>query len=74
MDYEGIIGDCLAVTPISVTVLQSEIHELVELLARIQLPDVTYSDDMLQMAQQALRLNRMKAESANEILYGWLNG
>ncbi len=45
MTYEGRIG--LGVTPISVTVLQSEIQELVELLARTQLPDVTYSDDML---------------------------
>ena len=49
----------------------SEILELLRLVTKIEIPDVTYGEDMLVMAQQALRLNKRCAGEASDILYKW---
>ena len=54
------------------TVPQSEIRELLRLMTSIECPDVTYCDDLLPMAQQAVRLSKMRASEASDILYKWL--
>ena len=56
---------------IKLTVPLSEVLELLKLVTMIEMPDVTYGEDMLVMAQQAVRLNRMKATDASNILYKW---
>ena len=57
-----------------ITVPLSEIFDLLRLVRRIELPDVTYSEDMLEMAQQAIRLSKRDANEASEILYKWTHG
>ena len=57
--------------PISITVPLSEILEILRLVSAIEMPDVTYSEYMLIMAQQALRLNKMRAGDASNILHKW---
>lgn len=59
---------------IKITVPLDEILELLRLVTRIEVPDVTYCDDLLPMAQQAVRLSRMYAGDASNILYKWTHG
>lgn len=56
---------------IKMTVPLNEIIELQRLMSKIQIPDVTYCDDLLPMAQQAIRLSRRYAERAQDILFTW---
>ena len=49
----------------------SEILELQSLLREIEYPNVTYNDDILVMAQQAIRMSRRYAAYAANILYKW---
>ena len=59
---------------IKITVPLADILELIRLMSRIEMPDVTYCDDILPMAQQAVRLSKMNAGEASNILYGWTHG
>lgn len=56
---------------ILVTVRQVEIQELARLLDSIAYPDVTFNEDMLTMAHQAIRLSKLRATEARNILYRW---
>ncbi len=58
-------------TPLMITVPLSEIKQLQRLVIRIEMPDVTYNEDILVMAQQALRLNKINARFAGDILLKW---
>ena len=48
-----------------------EIQDMIKLITKIQFTDVTYNEDMLVLAQQALRLNKMNANDISETLYKW---
>ena len=55
-----------------VSVPQGEIRELLRAMNKIMYPDVTYCEDSLEMANQAIRLNKVFAENGEIILGKWL--
>lgn len=57
---------------IYIEVRVSEVRELERLITKIEIPDVTYSEDVLVMAQQALRLSKLHATTISGILHGWM--
>ena len=59
---------------IRITVPLDEVLELLGLVSKIEILDVTYCDDLLPMAQQAVRLAQMRAGEASNILYRWTHG
>ena len=56
---------------IYLTVPLNDTLEILRLLDRIARPEVTYCDDLLPMAQQAVRLSRMQANEAIDIIHKW---
>ena len=59
---------------VTISVSLSSMLELLRLITHIQCPDVTYCEDNLVMAQQAIRLSKMYASNASDILYEWTHG
>lgn len=59
------------VEEIKVTVPLSELLELLRLITKIEYPSVTYEDNNLVMAQQAIRNSKRYANEASAILYQW---
>lgn len=54
--------------PLMLSYKQERINELLRLMHKIEFVNVTYTDDMLVMAQQAIRLMKRYAGAATEIL------
>lgn len=63
--------DDIELPEITVSVTLGEIRELKRLASRIISPDVTYDEDKLCMAEQAIRLNKTAANIMFEILLKW---
>ena len=57
---------------VTITLPLDELNEILRLANKIALPDVTYCDDKLVMADQAIRLSRMAANSMQEILFKYV--
>ncbi|KKK60850.1 hypothetical protein LCGC14_3020230 [marine sediment metagenome] len=60
-------------TEITITMPLDELNEILQLANAIALPDVTYCDDLLPMAQQAVRLSQRRAQIIQGILFRYVH-
>ena len=61
----------MSIDKIYISVPLKDSIELERLMRKIEMPDVTYDDEILLMAQQAIRLSRRYADEAHTIIRKW---
>ena len=57
---------------LTITMPVDELKEILQLANTIVIPDVTYCDDLLPMAQQAVRVSQRKAQIIQGILFKYV--